>query len=107
MQGRMSDAFFYSEGKPYMDNSANSKSSKLSVQSYLLSRAMEKGSFKNGSAFTDSQKRIKRESLNSAIRKQIDKTRKEIIEDKMRHTKNIIQKAERIVARQEAKFDKN
>lgn len=69
---------------------------------------MEKGSFKNGSAsFADSQKRLKRESLNSAIRKQIDKTRKEIIEDKMRHTKNIIQKAERIVARQEAKFDKN
>jgi len=37
----------------------------------------------------------------------MDKTRKEMIEDKMRHTKNIIQKAERIVARQEAKFDKN
>lgn len=69
---------------------------------------MEKGSFKNGSGgFAESQRRLKRESLNSAIRKQIDKTRKEIIEDKMRQTKSIIEKAERIVARQEAKFDKN
>ena len=67
---------------------------------------MEKGSFKNGSTFTDSQRRLKRESLNTVIKQQISKTRKEIIEEKMRHTKDIIQKAERIVARQEAKFNK-
>jgi len=69
-KGRMSDAFFYSDGKSYLDKSANSRSSKLSVQSYLLSKAMEKGSFKNSSSgFADSQRRLKRESLNSAIRK--------------------------------------
>ena len=87
IKGRMSDAFFHKEGKSsFLDNS---KSSKVSVQSYLLSKAMEKGSFKGG-GLSDSNRRAKRENLNSAIRQQIDKTRREIIEDKMRYTKTII-----------------
>ena len=87
MKGRMSDAFFHKEGSPICSEPRGAKNSKISMQSYLYSKVMEKGS---------ESKKLTRDSMSSVFRSQLDKTKREIMEDKMKHKKRLIEQAHRL-----------
>ena len=93
MKGRMSDAFFHKEGGSCKksDLYAPKTSSKISMQSYLYAKAMDKSSFPDSF-----NRKPSRESMNSVFRSQIDKTKREIMEDKMKHKKRLIEQAQNL-----------
>lgn len=103
MKGRMSDAFFHKEGSsPYSSDPYATKNSKISMQSYLYAKAMDKGVLPGSSDFN---RKHTRENSSSVFRSQIDKTKRELMEDKMRHKKRLIEQANKWAAAERS--DKN
>lgn len=68
------------------------------MQSYLYGKGMDKSGFPNASKYADLGKKPSRESINNVFRSHIDKTRKEILEDKMKVKKRVFEQVEQIVS---------